>query len=791
MATQSDYRYTLDVGEKYPFDVISFKLTEGLSEPFRLELQLSSFDPNISFSALMDQSVTFTFWQGEQPVRYLNGIVTSFGLGKTGFVRTHYQMVVEPALARAAFQSDSRIFQHQNSEKIIRTLLQKNRVEKVSFEPLPSDWEREYCVQYRETDLAFIERLAAEEGWYYYFDHRADSHELRFGHQSIASPILGTLTYNAKPAGDRSFACLWRFDYCRKVTTTRQTLRDYTFLNPNYNLEHQHHSQASTLTDNSASKRAVNSATVYEKYDYPGRYKKDEQGNPFSLYRLESELALSETANAVGDDMRVIPGYGFTLEGHANSAFNQDWLVVRVEHFGKQTGSLDEEAGEEGNRYENTLFLIPHNKPWRSPLKPRPIIRGTQVAHVTGPEGEEIYCDEWGRVKLQFPWDRLGNFDEHSSCWVRVVQGWAGAQYGNMMIPRIGHEVLVKYLNGDPDQPIVVGRTYHSTTEPPYELPKHKTRMTIKSKTHKGNGFNELSFEDEMGREEVFIHAEKDLNHIVKYDETTQVGHDRTEQVGRNETIHIGNDRTETVGQDEDLTINRDQIRSIGRNRITKIEKDDILNVNNNRRVNVHADSLIKVGQDLNIEIAQNGSWVAGELFEQICEQFDLEGYDEVHIQGPAGEIVLNQEGITLIGNVYVEGPLTEDAGAADGVTRFETENHTPNSPLMQIQFFLSPHSEQPLIGMPYTLYADGKEIGKGMTDDKGEIEITHEENVEKYEVKFINGIHYEIPMIEEFVNDSDKDEIMSHGFYLDPEKNIKEALEEAKNYAKLIGKLF
>ena len=724
MAVQSDYRYTLDAGEKHTFDVISFKLTEGLSEPFRLELMLSSFDPNISFSALMDQSVTFTFWQGEQPVRYLNGIVTSFGLGKTGFVRTHYQMVVEPALARAAFQSDSRIFQHQNSEKIIRTLLQKNRVEKVSFEPLPSDWEREYCVQYRETDLAFIERLAAEEGWYYYFDHRADSHELRFGHQSIASPILGTLTYNAKPAGDRSFACLWRFDYCRKVTTTRQTLRDYTFLNPNYNLEHQHHSKASALTDSDTSKSAVNSATVYEKYDYPGRYKKDEQGNPFSLYRLESELAVSETANAAGDDMRVVPGYGFTLEGHANSAFNQDWLVVRVEHFGKQTGSLDEEAGEEGNRYENILFLIPHNKPWRSPLKPRPIIRGTQVAHVTGPEGEEIYCDEWGRVKLQFPWDRLGNFDEHSSCWVRVVQGWAGAQYGNMMIPRIGHEVLVKFLNGDPDQPIVVGRTYHSTTEPPYELPKHKTRMTIKSKTHKGNGFNELRFEDEMGREEVFIHAEKDLNHIVKHDETTQVGHDRTEQVGRNETIHIGNDRMETVGQDEDLTINRDQIRSIGRNRITKIEKDDILNVNNNRRVNVHADSLIKVGQDLNIEIAQNGSWVAGELFEQVCEQFDLEGYDEVHIQGPAGEIVLNQEGITLIGNVYVEGPLTEDAGAADGVSPFETtvnDSITPNtyySTRLDVYDVYGRCNEKKV---PYTILdSQGEVITDGVLDEDG-----------------------------------------------------------------------
>ena len=633
---------------------------------------------------MLDNKATFTFWQGEQSVRHLNGIVTSFGLGKTGFVRTHYQMVVEPALARAAFQSDSRIFQHQNSEKIIRTLLQKNRVEKVSFEPLPSDWEREYCVQYRETDLAFIERLAAEEGWYYYFDHRADSHELRFGHQSIASPILGTLTYNAKPAGDRSFACLWRFDYCRKVTTTRQTLRDYTFLNPNYNLEHQHHSQASGITDSDTSKSAVNSATVYEKYDYPGRYKKDEQGKPFTRYRLESEMALSETANAVGEDMRVIPGYGFALEGHQTPSLNQAWLVVRVEHQGYQSGILEEDAVErnssdshpainpaspqEGNRYENRLFLIPHHRPWRSPLKPRPIIRGTQVAHVTGPEGEEIYCDEWGRVKLQFPWDRLGNFDEHSSCWVRVVQGWAGAQYGNMMIPRIGHEVLVKFLNGDPDQPIVVGRTYHSTTEPPYELPKHKTRMTIKSKTHKGNGFNELRFEDEMGREEVFIHAEKDLNHIVKHDETTQVGHDRTEQVGRNETIHIGNDRMETVGQDEDLTINRDQIRSIGRNRITKIGQDELLNVNNNRHVNVHGDTVIHVGKELNIEIAQNGSWEAGELFEQICEQFDLEGYELVELSGPGGSILISRNGIELIGDVFVEGELVMEGGAPDMV---------------------------------------------------------------------------------------------------------------------------
>ena len=241
------------------------------------------------------------------------------------------------------------------------------------------------------------------------------------------------------------------------------------------------------------------------------------------------------------------------------------------------------------------------------------------------------------------------------------------------MIPRIGDEVLVKYLNGDPDQPIVVGRTYHSTTEPPYALPKHKTRMTIKSKTHKGNGFNELRFEDEKGQEEVFLHAEKDLNHLVNHDETSQIGNNRTEHVSRNETVHIGNNRTETVGQEEDLTINRDQTRSIGRNRITKIGQDELLNVNNNRYVNVHGDTVIHVGKELNIEIAQNGTWEAGELFEQICEQFDLEGYELVELSGPGGSILISRNGIELIGDVFVEGELVMEGGAPDMVASFKT----------------------------------------------------------------------------------------------------------------------
>ena len=466
-------------------------------------------------------------------------------------------------------------------------------------------------------------------------------------------------------------AALWHFAYEVNLTPQSQTLRDYTFTNPRYNLEQSSLAQGQNVLGEQS---AVNSAGVYEKYDYPGRYKRDEQGKPFSQYRLEYERREAEVAFAQGDDLRVVPGYVFELEGHRRADFNRPWLIVAIEHRGYQHGILEEEAGALGNRYENHLKLIPHTTQWRPLPQPKPKVDGPQMAHVVGPEGEEIYCDEWGRVKIRFPWDRVGSHDEHSSCWVRVSQGWAGAQYGSQMLPRIGQEVIVNFLEGDPDQPIITGRTYHSTTEPPYPLPKHKTRMTIKSKTHKGNGFNELRFEDEKGQEEIFLHAEKDHNHIVNHDETSQIGHDRTEQVNRNETVNIGHDRMETVGLDESLTINRDQMRHIGRNRISKIEKDNILNIGNNYQVNVHADTIIKVGKDTTIEVAQNGEWLAGDLLESICKHFNIEGYEEVRLQGPAGEIVVNQEGITLIGNVRIEGELTEEGGSAEAVNPFKTQ---------------------------------------------------------------------------------------------------------------------
>ncbi|TCP95310.1 type VI secretion system secreted protein VgrG [Cricetibacter osteomyelitidis] len=669
MTQQSDYRYSLKVNGATEFDVVSFVLKEGLSQLFRLELELASFDSSPSFAEILDNSATLTFWQGSEPVRYVNGVVTQLVQGESGFSRTRYNMVIEPDLVRASYQSDNKIFQQQDSEKILRQLLSKNHINQVEFHLSDSYWQREYCVQYRETDLAFIERLAAEEGTYYYFSHTEDGHTLHFSNHSALAPEKGTLLYNPTPAGERPEAALWHWAYQAKLGTNRQTLRDYTFTHPTYSQEHQHALQQTSVLGESA-------VNIYEKYDYPGRYKRDAQGEPFSRYRLEYEQREAEVALATGDDLRLIPGYRFTLSGHPRESFNQSWLAVEVEHRGWQPGILEEEAGEQGNRYENHIKFIPSATQWRPTPNPKPRVDGPQIAHVVGPAGEEIYCDDWGRVKIQFPWDREGENNENSSCWVRVSQAWAGAQFGNIAIPRIGHEVIVDFLEGDPDQPIITGRTYHSTTEPPYNLPEHKTRMSIKSKTHKGNGFNELRFEDEKDKEEIFIHAEKDQNNIVNHDETTQIGNDRTEQVGHDETINIGNNRTESVQADESVTIGQDRLQAIGRNRIAKIEKDDILNIGNCQSIEVYADHLVKVGNDYIIEVANNGDWTSCEFFEQLCETFHCEGYDEVILESAGGRVIFNGEGVTFEGNVRIEGELVFESGEAESTTQFNLPVH-------------------------------------------------------------------------------------------------------------------
>ncbi|RQS55176.1 type VI secretion system tip protein VgrG, partial [Burkholderia sp. Bp8963] len=441
---------------------------------------------------------------------------------ETGFRRTRYRAVVEPELARLKLCSDWRVFQTQSVPEILQSVLKRHGI--LGYEQIVTDTHltREYCVQAGDTDYDFLERIAREEGFYFQFLHSADGHQLTHSDRLFVQGRIGgkPVIYNPNAGGDQDEPALRRFRYVENVRTARQTQRDYVFTHPHYDQEH------SRVGSDLAHERRP-----YEHYAYPGRYKVDEAGKPFTENRLRGHRRDARIARVEGDDPRLIPGISFELTGHPREEWNSGWRPVRMRHHGVQhTSQAEESAGsDQGTRYSYTAELVTDRTEWRAEPLPKPRIDGTQPALVVGPPGEEIYCDEWGRVKIQFPWDRQGSFDDHSSCWVRAVQNWAGATWGHMAIPRIGQEVLVIFMNADADQPVIVGRTFMATQLPPYELPKHKTRMTIKSQTHKGKGFNELRFEDEAGQEEVYVHAQRDQNIHVNHDETTFVGNDRSE----------------------------------------------------------------------------------------------------------------------------------------------------------------------------------------------------------------------------------------------------------------------
>ncbi|MCE5985394.1 type VI secretion system Vgr family protein, partial [Pseudomonas sp. LF19] len=448
-----------------------------------------------------------------------------FSQGDTGFRRTRYRAVLEPSLARAGLRSNWRMFQGQSVPEIILAVLKAQRLSEVDtylcFDHAP----REYCVQAGESDLDFIARLAAEEGLLYRFEHRADGHTLWLTDRVGGLGTIGThehcpVRYQPLAGGDSAEPALQRFHYTEQVRSARQVQRDYTFTHPRYNL--QHSAEGASDLDHQHSD--------YERYDYPGRYKRDASGKPFTKTRLTALRSDARLAHMEGDDARLQPGLAFDLNEHPRDDFNDRWRTIAIEHHGKQHSSLLEDAfgSDSGTAYQLSASAIRWDADWKAPLRAKPCIDGPQIATVVGPPGEEIYCDEWGRVKVSFPWDRDSNQDDHSSCWIRVAQGWAGATWGAMAIPRVGQELIISYLDGDPDQPIATGRAYRETNLPPYQLPKHKTRMTLKSRSHKGQGFNELRFEDELGQEEVFIHAEKDKNVHIKHNNGVFVGNDRS-----------------------------------------------------------------------------------------------------------------------------------------------------------------------------------------------------------------------------------------------------------------------
>jgi len=525
-------------------------------------------------------------------VRYFNGLVGRFTqVGSTGTLGT-YHATLYPWTWFLTRTADCRIFQNMTVPDIIKQVFRDSGY--TDFEESLSGSYRiwEYCVQYRETDFNFVSRLMEQEGIYFYFLHLDGKHILKMtdsisGHDPIINPDVMFLPPTQNITSEQDYITSWSFS--RDVQPGVFVHNDYDFKNPKANLE-------AKLSNPFAHTKADG-----EIYDYPGEYYNAGDGNTYVRSRLEEIQAQYERASGEGTVHTMYAGGLFSLTDCPRQDQNREYLVVGCSYQLTNNEYSSSPAASE-LEFNVSIDAIDSKTPFRSPrTTSKPMVQGPQTAVVTGPSGEEIWTDEYGRVKVQFHWDRYGKNDENSSCWIRVSNPWAGKKWGAIALPRIGHEVIVDFLEGDPDQPIITGRVYNGDNMPPYDLPANQTQSGMKSRSSKGgNGenFNEIRFEDKKGKEEVFIHAEKDQLNEVENDETTWVGHDRLETVDNDETIKIKGKR------DEDVT--KTEVVHIHQTRKHTIEKNDTLICNAHLLMQAKDSITLETG-DAKIVMKSNG----------------------------------------------------------------------------------------------------------------------------------------------------------------------------------------
>ncbi|EBA1891810.1 type VI secretion system tip protein VgrG, partial [Salmonella enterica] len=488
--------------------------------------------------------------------------------------------------------------QQQDIQTLSSTLLNENGVTEwtpVFYESHPA---REFCVQYGESDLAFLTRLWSEEGIFYFDWHapQGAAQKLVLCDDVAGVSTLGEMPFNPNTDTEVSTMCISSFRYRARTGPSSVETQDYTFKTPGWPGYY-----------NRAAENLNGQRTQYEIFDYPGRFKDGTHGEAFARYQIEGWRHDTETATCISNSPELCPGKRFTLTGHPSEALNREWQVVSSVLAGDQPQALHGSGGQ-GTTLDNHFEAIPADRTWRVPPQPKPSVDGPQSAIVTGPAGEEIFCDEHGRVRVRFHWDRYCPGNENSSCWVRVSQAWAGAGFGNLAIPRVGQEVIVDFLNGDPDQPIIMGRTYHQDNRSPGSLPGTKTQMTIRSKTYKGSGFNELRFEDATDNEEVFLHAQKNMQVKVLNSKDVRVNYDRTTSIGHDESLVVANDRKVTVEGKQDHKTTKDHVSLTEGNQGLEVKGDLAQKITGALGISVQGDVVLQ--SDSKISLRVGGSFV-------------------------------------------------------------------------------------------------------------------------------------------------------------------------------------
>lgn len=626
----------------------SFTGREAISQLFHFQLELVSEKPPLKLESIIGQNITVNMTLTNGSKRYFNGFVSEFAQTGQDSQFTYYQAEMVPWLWFLSQTSDCRIFQNKTVSEIAMQIFQE-----LGFRDfrnaLQGTYERlDVALQYRETEFNFISRLMEREGMFYFFEHEQGKHTLVIADQPAAHPVLpGTPALSYQP-GDGSGAggdVITRLASRREWRPGKYTMNDYNFETPSTNLE-----------VSSASAVEVGGNRRYELYEYPGDYGKKAQGESLARIRLQEIESISQVVSGTSSCRAMATGYRFTLVGHDRQEL-QAYVITNVHHEAKVASGAS--AGDM-ETYTNEFITIPHSVPFR-PLRltSPPVVRGPETGVVVGPKGEEIFVDQYGRVKVQFHWDRNGKRDENSSGWIRVAQPWAGKQWGTLFIPRGGDEVLVEFLHGDLHRPVVIGSLYNGDDRPPNPLPAGQTMTTIKSNSTKGGGgSNELRFEDKKGSEEIFFHGQKDWRTVVE--------HDQYETIGNNKTVEVGGNRTETIGKAQTLTIGAASHVTVGAAMNETIGSDKQVQVSGTVSEAVGRDLRLTIGNDGRLTIGKNFILSAGNgITVEAQKTVSISAVDELALKCGQAAIILKKNG-----DISITGKEISIKGSGDVIIK-------------------------------------------------------------------------------------------------------------------------
>ena len=594
----------------------------GLSTLGDMQLSLLSKKPDLKPQDLLGKPVTVHVELRDGAKRHFNGLISRFGAGAHRGRYFGYQATVRPWLWFLTRTSDCRIFQEESVPDIVKKVFGDHSVANFEFKLFRQYQPWTYCVQYRESDFNFVARLLEHEGIYWYFEHSDGKHKLVLvDSQSAHDAAAGyeTMRYiedTAHAPPEQEYISDWVFN--ESVRTGKVALTSYDFERP------------STPLDVETTHQRSHDLSDYEQFDFQGDYVQKADGTQWAENRLDEVQARYQENRGDSNALGLAVVCTFKLSHHANESQNSEYLITGLDIKAK-VGVF--ESGGGAGSFDCSVAAIPHAQQYRPPRRtPKPFVQGPQTAVVVGPSGEEIFTDKYGRVKLQFHWDRYGKNNDKSSCWVRVSHPWAGKNFGIIDIPRIGQEVVVGFLEGDPDQPLITGRVYNAEQMPPWELPANATQSGILTRSSKGGGYanaNAIRFEDKQGSEQLWIHAEKNQDIEVENDETHSVGHDRTKTIDHDETSLIKHDRTETVGNNETITIGNNRSISVGANETATVavQRTHAVGANETiaigaaqevaigayQTVNVGANQDINVGNDQSTSVGKNQSASIGD----------------------------------------------------------------------------------------------------------------------------------------------------------------------------------